>query len=371
MYKPKKIILTAGPSITQKEVRYVVDAVKNGWNRNWAGYIHKFEKKFSEYIGVRYAIATCGGAGALHLALASLEIGPGDEVILPEITYWACSDVVRYLGAKPVFADILKDTWCIDPISIKKNITKKTRAIMPVYTYGNLIEVDEILEISRKYKIPIVEDACPAVGSLYKGKKPGSFGEFGAFSFQGAKIMVTGFGGMLVTDSEKLYKRALFLNSRGENPNKQFWQLEVGYTHEMSNIQAALGLAQLERIEELVSKKRKIFSWYYERLKDIDGISLNYERPNTVSNMWMTSIVLNKNFGISRDEFRDKLKKKKIDNRPFFYPISMFPLYKSKRKENPGAYHVGLQGINLPSGVMLTEKEVDYVASQVANLLLK
>lgn len=367
MYKPSKLILTAGPSISSKEIKYVTDSVKNGWNWHYMDYLEKFEEEFAKYIGVKYAISTSGGTGALHLALAALGIGKGDEVIVPEITYFACSDVVMLLGARPVFVDLLKDTWCIDPVKLEKAITKKTKAIMPVHIYGNPCEMDEIMRVARKYKLKVVEDACPAVGTLYKNKKPGSFGDFGAFSFQGAKIMITGFGGMLVTNSEKLYQEAKYINNHGEDPNKKFWQTSVGYTFEMSNIQAALGLAQLERIEEFVDKKRKIFDWYYERLKDVDGISLNSERPNTKSNRWMSSIILDKDFGISRDQLRAELKKKLIDTRPFFYPISMFPMY--KEQNTPVAHHLGLDGINLPSGLMLQEEEVNYIATVLKNIL--
>lgn len=367
MFKPKDTILTAGPSISKKEVQYVTDAVKNGWNRHWGDYIHKFEEKFADYIGVKYALATCGGTGALHLALAALGVGKGDEVILPEITYFSCADVVVYLGAKPVFVDILKDTWCMDPEKLKKAITKKTKAIMPVHLYGNPADMDEILEIARKNKLHIVEDACPAIGSVYKGKKPGSFGDFGAFSFQGAKIMVTGYGGMLVTDNKKMFERALFLNGHGEERGKKFWQIEIGYSHEMSNIQAALGLAQLERVETFVSKKRKIFDWYYKRLGNIKGISMNYERPETKSNRWMTSIILDKDFGISRDEVIKKLKENMVDSRPFFWPISMFPMYETQN--SPVARYLSFNGINLPSGLERNEEEIDYVSRMIKKIL--
>lgn len=367
MYTPKKTILTAGPSVSQKEISYVLDAAKNGWNEHWTDYTHKFEEKFAKYVGAKYAFTTSGGTGALQLALATLGIGPGDEVILPEITYFACSDVIRLLGAKPVFADILKDTWAIDPKSIEKLITKKTRAVMPVHIYGNLCEMDEIQKIARKYKLFIVEDACPAIGSLYHNKHSGTFGNFGAFSFQGAKIMVTGVGGMLVTNNKKLFEKALYLNNHGEDPKKKFWQTSIGYTFEMSNLQAAFGLAQLERIEDFVSKKRMIFSWYFKRLKDIEGISLNFERPHTRSNRWMTSIILDKKFKLKRDEIIQKLKKEMIDTRPFFYPISMFPMYKEVK--TPIAHHVGLNGINLPSGLNLTEDQIEYISKKVRKCL--
>lgn len=368
MFTPKKSILTAGPSITQKEINYVTDAIKHGWNEHYADYIDRFEKAFAHYIGVKYALTTSGGTGALWLGLAALGIGQGDEVIIPEITYFACSDVVMLLGAKPVFVDILKDTWCIDPEKLEKAISKKTKAIMPVYLYGNLCEMDEIMRIAKKYNLFVVEDACPAIGSVYKGRKPGGFGHCAAFSFQGAKIMVTGFGGMFVTNNKKLYEKVSYLNNHGEEPKRKFWQTSVGYTFEMPNYAAALGLAQLERIEKFVTKKRRIFDWYYKRLHHIDGISMNFERARTKSNRWMTSIILDEKFKYTRDELIKKLKEYNIDSRPFFYPSSMFPMY--KEQNTPVAHHVGLNGINLPSGLMRTEEEIDYVYRVLKKLLI-
>lgn len=365
--KPKKLILTAGPSISNKEVSYILDAVKNGWNEHYNDYVGRLENKMAQYVGSKYAMATSGGTGALHLALAALGVSPGDEVILPEITFYACSDVVMLLGAKPVFVDVLADTWCIDPTAIEKAISKRTKAIMPVHIYGNPCEMDEILTIVKKHNIPIVEDACPALGSIYKGKRPGSFGKFGAFSFQGAKIAVTGIGGMLVTSDAKLFEKAKYLNRHGEDPKKKFWQTSVGYKYAMSNIQAALGLGQLERIESFVSKKRQIFKWYKEKLGNVPGITMNFERPGTRSNFWMSCIILGKEIKKSRDEVRDLLRKKLIDTRPFFYPISMFPIYKEQK--TPVAHHVGLRGINLPSGLQLKKEEIDYISKIVLDIL--
>lgn len=367
MYKPQSLILTAGPSISKKEIDYVTDAITNGWNQHWADYIHKFEKAFAEYIGVKYAIATDGGTGALELGLAGLGIGPGDEVILPEITYFACSDVIKLRGAEPVFVDLLPDTWCIDPAKIEEKITSKTKAIMPVHIYGNPAEMDEVMAIAKKHNLFVIEDACPAVGTVYKGKRPGSFGNCAAFSFQGAKIMVTGYGGMFVTDDEKLYEKVKYLNGHGEDPHKKFWQTSVGYSNEMTNLQAALGLAQLERIEEFVDKKRQIFDWYHERLHDIEGLSMNSERPNTKSNKWMTSIIFDKDFGISRNDFIKALRGKMVDSRPFFFPISMFPMY--KEQNTPVAHHLSEHGVNLPSGLNLKEEEVDYVCHMIKTIL--
>lgn len=367
LYAPDKTILTAGPSISDKEIRYICDAAKNGWNDHAFDYKYKFQKKFAQYVGAKYAIATTGGTHSLHLGLAALGVGPGDEVIIPEITYFACSDVVKLLGAKPVFVDVLRSTWCLDPEKLKKAITKKTKTIMPVHIYGNSCEIEEIMKIANENNLTVIEDACPAVGTLYKEKNVGSFGDFGAFSFQGAKIMVIGTGGMLTTNSEKLYERALFLNDHGEVSARKFWQTEVGYEFDMSNLQAAFGLAQLERIEEFVKKKREIFDWYFKRLGGIEGISMNHESLGTRTNRWMTSIILDRNFGLTRDEFRLKMKKMKIDTRPFFYPISMFPMY--NEQNTPAAHHVGLQGINLPSGLTRTEEEIDYISKCVHKVL--
>lgn len=367
MYKPKELILTAGPSISEKEIKYVNDAVKNGWNFRMSEYKDKLEKEFARYVGTRYAIGTSGATGAMHLALASLDINPGDEVILPDLCFYAASDVVMHRGAKPVFVDVLPDTWCINPYKIKKAITKKTKAIMPVYMYGNLCEMEEISAISKQYGLALVEDAAPALGSIYKGKKPGTFGEFGAYSFQGAKIAVSGIGGILITNNKRLYEKAQMLNNHGQDPKRKFWQIKIGYSYHMSNIQAALALAQLERIEEFVKKKNNIFKWYKNKLTKIEGISLNPEKPNTRSNKWMSSIVLNKKFKFTRDQLILQLRKNMIDARPFFYPVSMFPMYKNH--DTPVAHHIGLNGINLPSGVNLKKEQVDYICSVLAKLL--
>lgn len=367
LQKPKKTILTAGPSISSKEIRYVTDAVKTGWNRKYRDYTDRFEKKFAKYVGVKYALTTSGGTGALWLSLAAADIGPGDEVLLPEITYFACSDVVVLLGATPVFVDVLPDTWCIDPADMERKITKKTKAVMPVYLYGNVPEIKEIMSVAKKYKLFVVEDACPAMGSTYYGGHAGSFGDCAAFSFQGAKIMVTGFGGMFVTNNKSLYEKVCYLNAHGEDPKRKFWQTSVGYTFELPNIAAALGLAQLERLSVLVQKKRQIYKWYTSMLSDIDGLSFNVEHKHTFTNKWMTSIVLQKKFRYSRNELIAQLKKYNIDSRPFFYPISTFPMYKTAH--NPVAAQVSENGINLPSGHDRTEKEITYVCQVLKKLL--
>lgn len=367
MYKPDKMILTAGPSISQKEVKYVLDAVKNGWNFNYRDYLNKFEKAFADYIGVKYAWSTSSGTAALHVALLALDLKKGDEVILPEIGFVAAANAISYLGAKPVFVDVEKDTWCLDPNLIEKKITKKTKAIMPVHIYGSLTDMDPITKLAKQYDLKVIEDACPSVGSTYKGKKTGSLGDIAAFSFQGAKILVTGEGGMVVTNDANLYEKARYWGDHAKDKNKAFWNTDVGYMYRMANLLGALGLAQLERIETLIKKKRRIYNWYKKRLGTIEGISMNVEREGTRNIYWMSSIVLDKDFGMTREQLMSKLKDKLVDTRPFFYPMSMMPMW--KEEDTPIAHHVGTHGINLPSGVNLTEEQVDYVAHTIKGIL--
>lgn len=371
MYKPKKTILTAGPSITPKEINYVLDAVKNGWNFHFNDYVERFEKLFAKYIGVKHAIATSSGTGALHLSLLAMGIKEGDEVILPEISAVASANVVTYVRAKPIFVDVERDTWCIDPQSFKKAITKRTKAVMPVHLYGHPANMGEINKIARENGLLVLEDACPSLGATFEGKKTGSLGDMAAFSFQGAKIVVTGEGGMLATNNSKLFEKAAYIANLGRDKKRgAFWHTLIGYKYKMSNLQAALGLGQLERIEGLIKKKRRIFEWYYKKLGSIEGLSMNTEKPWARNVYWMSSIVIDRKLSITRDEFMKELKSSMIDTRPFFFPFSMLPMYRAS-VHNDVAYHVGLRGINLPSGVNLTKKEVDYVSSQVTDILNK
>ena len=371
MYKPKKTILTAGPSITPKEINYVLDAVKNGWNFHFNDYVEKFEKSFAKYIGVKHAITTSSGTGALHLSLLAMGIGEGDEVILPEISAVASANVVTYVRAKPIFVDVEEDTWCIDPQSFRKAITKRTKAVMPVHIYGHPANMGEINKIAKESGLFVLEDACPSLGGTFEGKKTGSLGDMAAFSFQGAKIVVTGEGGMLVTNNSKLFEKAAYIADLGRDRKKgAFWHTLIGYKYKMSNLQAALGLGQLERVESLIKRKRRIFEWYYKKLGSIEGLSMNTEKPWARNVYWMSCIVIDRKLSITRDEFMKELKNKMIDTRPFFFPFSMLPMYKTN-VDNPVAYHVGLKGINLPSGVNLTKEEVDYISAQVIDILNK
>ena len=258
------MILTAGPSITKLEKKYVLDAVSNGWNNNWNDYLFKLEESFKKYFKVKYAIPTSSCTGAMHLILEALGIKKGDEVIVPDTTWVATASVVKYVGAKPVFADVDQDSWTICIKSLKKKINKKTKAIIAVHLYGHPSRMDEIVKIAKKYKIYLIEDAAPAVGAKYNNKLVGTFGIAAAFSFQGAKLVVSGEGGMIITSNQTLNKKIRQLAAHGRGNNKKkgpFWIEKVGYKYSMSNIQAALCLAQFERLKEIIDKKRKIFNW--------------------------------------------------------------------------------------------------------------
>lgn len=361
--RPEKTTLTAGPSITEKEISYVTDAVTNGWNSHWGDYVAKFERTFAEYVGTRHALSTSSCTGALHLILAGLGVKPGDEVIVPEITWIATASAACYMGAKPVFVDVEEDTWCMCPKSLAKAITPRTKVIMPVHIYGHPANMDEIMPIAEKHGIDVVEDAAPSLGANIRGKRTGSFGRAAAFSFQGAKIMVTGEGGMLVTNDTELYERIKGLWDHGRDPHKTFWNSSIGYKYKMSNIQAALGLAQVERIEELVEKKREIYRWYAEGLQGCPHIKLNAERPGCRNIMWMSSLILSETSPITREELMKKLKEANVDSRPFFYPMSVFPMFEAAN--TPVAAKVSKGGINLPSGHNLTKDQVMFACEVI------
>ena len=362
-----KMILTAGPSITQREIDYVMDAVTNGVDEHWGDYIKRFEMEFAKYIGVKHALATSSCTGAMHMSLVGLGIGEGDEVIVPDMSWIATASAVCYTGATPVFADVLPDTWCIDAYDIRRKITKRTKAIIPVHLYGQPSDMNDIIDIAKRYGLFIVEDAAPSVGAMYHGRRTGSFGDVGCFSFQGAKSLSTGEGGMLVTDNTELFEKVKHYSEHGRS-GVGFDISDIGFKYKMSNLQAALGLAQLKRIEELVGKKRRIFSWYLDELGEIDGLRINGGMTDHIQpSYWMTSIVLEREFRVCRNVLMEKLKDRKIDTRPFFPPISSFRMF--KLVDNPTAIFLGNNGINLPSGHRITWDEVKYVCDCIKEIL--
>jgi perosamine synthetase len=366
--RPRRTIPIAGPSITEKEVEYIAEAARTGWHQDYLKYIKLFEQEFGAHCNRKFSLATSSGTGALHLAYAALGVGPGDEVIVPNITWIASIDPALHMGAVPVFADIEPDTWCIDPADIEHRITPRTKVILVVHLYGHMADMDPILEIAEKHGLKVLEDAAQAVGAHYHGAPAGSFGDFSAVSFTGTKTMVTGEGGMLLTDSAELHERAARLNDHCQDPDKRFWNEGLGYKYKMSNIEAACGLAQLERLDELVAKKRQIFGWYQDRLGGRGDLQLNCERSQTLNAYWMTTVVVDASRGIEKQELMDRLGEYGIQTRPFFYPLSDLPPLKAEA-DTPVAHDIAPRAINLPSAHDLTEDDVDYVCSALLAVL--
>jgi len=371
-------IRIAGPWITKKEIDYVTDAVTNAWYGNANVYHDRFEKAFAEYLGVRFAIALPSCTSAIHLSLLALGVGQGDEVIVPDITWIASAAPITYVGAIPVFADIDAETWCLSAKSFEQCITSKTKAVIPVDLYGNMPDMDAIQDIARRHGVAIIEDAAEAIGSEYKGKKAGSFGGTGVFSFHGSKTLTTGEGGMLVTDKDDIRQRVLFLRDHGRKPgDTAFFNTEVAYKYKMSSMQAALGLAQLERIDELIERKRRVFVWYQQQLGGIEGITLNREPIGTKNTYWMVTVILDHKFGIKKEGLIELMSARNIDCRPFFHPLSSLPAYghlsqaKEARKRNQVSYQISPYGINLPSSLSITKEEIVYVCEVLKDVVSK
>jgi perosamine synthetase len=338
------------PSITELEVEYATDAALNGWGDRCYEYINRFEEAFKAHLGVNYAIATSSCTGALHMGMAALGIGAGDEVILADTNWIATAAPIVHLGAKPIFVDILPDSWCIDPDLAEAAITPRTRAIIAVHLYGNLCDMDRLLAIGEKYGIPVIEDAAEAIGSVYHSKRAGSMGKFGSFSFHGTKTITTGEGGVFVTNDAELYETVLTLSNHGRarGQTKQFWADMVGFKYKMSNIQAAIGCAQIERIDELIDRKREILKYYRENLECLSGISMNPEPEGTVNGAWMPTIVFDQKAGITREQLQTSFKSENIDARVFFHPLSSLPMFEDKQL-NLNAWDIPNRAINLPS----------------------
>ena len=338
------------PSITKLEQDYAADAVATGWGEKCYDYLMRFEKEFRQYLGSEFSIATSSCTGAMHMGLAALGIGAGDEVILADTNWIATAAPIVHLGATPVFVDILADTWCIDPERVETAITKRTKAIIATHIYGNLCDMDRLLEIGKRHGIPVIEDAAEAIGSVWKGKRAGSMGCFGIFSFHGTKTLTTGEGGMFVTNDAALFERVLTLSNHGRarGQAKQFWPDMVGFKYKMSNVQAAIGCAQLERIEELVDRKREIMAFYRKNLEHLQGLSLNPEPPGTVNGAWMPTVVFAQELNVTREKLMEAFKIENIDARVFFWPLSSLPSFHPV-EQNTHAWDIPRRAINLPS----------------------
>jgi len=359
------------PSITDLEVNYATDAAANGWGERRYEYIERFESAFKAHLGVKHAIATSSCTGALHIGMAALGIGPSDEVIMADTNWIATAAPIVHLGAKPVFVDILPDTWCIDPDLAEAAITPRTKAIVAVHLYGNLCGMDRLLAIGEKHGIPIIEDSAEAIGSIWYGKRAGSMGAFGAFSFHGTKTITTGEGGMFVTNDDALYETVLTLSNHGRarGQTKQFWPDMVGFKYKMSNIQAAIGWAQMERVEDLIAEKRRIFHVYRDALAGIAGVAMNPEPAGTQNGYWMPTVVFDDRTGVTRERLQAAFAAENIDARVSFWPLSgTHPLRSYAGIDNEVGRSVAARAINLPTYNDISGEEQCRVVDVITNI---
>lgn len=346
------------PSLSGKELEYVTDCITSNWISSAGNYVQQFESNFADYCEVKYAISVCNGTAALHLSMLALDIGPNNEVIMPDLTFIATANAVSYTGAKPVFVDIDRKTWNIDPYQIEASITDKTKAIIPVHLYGHPVDIDPIMKIAEKYNLYVVEDAAEAHGAEYKQKKVGSFGDMGIFSFYGNKIITTGEGGMITTNSKETANRLKILRDHGMSSSKRYWHPVLGYNYRLTNIQAAVGVAQLEKIDNILFSKRKIAERYIKRLFGIKGITLPPNEVWAKNVYWLFSIIIEDDFNITRDELIDHLSKHGIETRPFFPSLHTQPIYKTDNNY-PVSCAISEKGISLPSFVSINRYEID------------
>jgi len=366
----------AGPSISQREIDYVTDAATTGWYDGAGEYPHRFERAFASYLEVKHAVSLPSCTSGLHLALAALGIGPGDEVIVPDVTWIASAAPISYVGAVAVFADIDERTWCLSSQSVRECITEKTKAILAVDLYGGIADYAELRLLAEEHGLKIIEDAAEAFGSEYEGCKAGTLGDVAAFSFHGSKTMSTGEGGMLVTDDDELYARVMQLRDHGREPGDVlFRNMEVAFKYKMPPVSAAIGLGQVERAEELVVRKREIFNWYHEALSEVNGVQLNHEPDNTKNSYWMVTAVLDPKLGWPKEKLMGALDKEGIDSRPMFYPLSSLSAYDGvfqsamARDRNEVSYRITPWGINLPSALCLKKGQVQRVVDALIQIL--
>ena len=350
------------PSLKGNEKKYVNECLDSTWISSKGKYVKEFEDSFANYIDVKYATGVCNGTIALHLALITLGIGQGDEVIVPTFTYISSVNTVAYTGATPIFIDSLSDTWQMDSEDVKKKITQKTKAIMPVHLYGHPCNMDKICKIAKDNNIFVIEDAAESFGSKYREKHAGTFGDIAAFSFFGNKTITTGEGGMVVTNDKTLFDRAVHFKGQGLAKYREYWHDVIGYNYRMTNICAAIGLAQLERADEIIAKKRQIAKWYDEYLNGLP-IELHREADNVFHSYWMYTILVES--PDIREKLREYLKDNGIETRPTFCPIHTMPMYCKKYQKHPVAEDISWRGINLPSYPDLNKADIKNICNHI------
>lgn len=368
---PEKIHFT-GPSITDLEIEHVIDAVKNGWLDQYNHHVHLLEDEIKKQTSIKHVLATHTGTAALHLCTSALGLGPGDEVICVDFSYVATSYAIDYVGATPVFVDIEPDSWCIDPKKIEQAITSKTKAIMMVHTYGHMADMPAILEIAKKYNLKVIEDAAAAVGSSLNGKLAGTWGDVGIFSFNGTKIVGAGEGGCVMTNDAKIFSQITSLASMGRTDlAREFWSEQLGFQYCIGNLSAAVAIGQVKRIEELVAKKRQIYSWYTENMKGWGEITFQKEREGSRANWSYPTVILNEKWGKHRDQIVMQMKEKKVIARATFPQMRKLPIHQSRQFECPNSDRLSNFGFSLPSALHLNQKQITTVCETLRSVLDK
>ena len=364
----RQFIPVAETVLDGNEKKYVLDCLETGWISGSGKYVDNFEWQFAAFCGVEHAVAVASGTAGLHLALLALGVGPGDEVIVPDLTYVASANAVTYCGAKPVLADVDSANWTLDPEDVARKISPATKAVMPVHLYGHPADIDPILELARAHNLYVIEDAAEAHGAEYKGRRVGSLSDIGVFSFFGNKIITTGEGGMLTTDDEKLAEKIRLLKGQGMDPARRYWFPIVGYNYRMTNIQAAIGLAQLERIDWFIEKKREVAALYDEALRSLP-VSTPHEADWARSVYWLYSVCLPEEF--DRDKVMAQLLEQGIETRPFFHPMHHLPPYYQRDGDStlPITTSLAARGINLPSSALLSEEDISFIAHALQSCL--
>jgi perosamine synthetase len=360
----KHKIPVAEPEIGEEELKNVVEAVKSGWVSSKGPFIERFEKSFSRYIGVKHGVATSNGTTALHLALSGLGVGRGDKVLVPSLTFVAVANAVTYTGAEAVFIDSHPEYWCINPSKIKKKIDDQTKGVIVVHLYGHPCDMDEIMCIAENHKLHVIEDCAEAHGAEYKGMKVGSFGTVSCFSFYGNKIITTGEGGMCLTNNEELAEKMRVLRDHGMNPKKKYWHDIIGFNYRMTNLQAALGVAQLKKIDRLIAKKREIANIYKKLLQDLSTVTLAPEMPWAKNVYWLYSVLVKKAL---RNKIIEHLEKQGIEARPFFHPLHTMPPYEHNLTL-PVAEELSARGLNLPSGPQLSREQAEEIVESLRKI---
>ena len=346
------------PDITSREKELVNQCLETGWISSRGEFVERFEKAFADYVGSEYAISVCNGTVALHVALLAMGVGPGDEVIVPTLTYISSANAVAYTGATPIFVDSTPGTWTIDPEDVRRVITPKTRAIMPVHLYGQSCHMEELAKIASEHNLLLIEDCAEAIGTYCSDRHVGTLGDISTFSFYGNKTITTGEGGMIITNNPSLADRCRHLKGQGLAKHREYWHDIVGYNYRMTNICAAIGVAQLERIEETLQRKKEIAELY--RLNLETHFEFQYMEPGMTHSHWMECILVPS--PAQRDPLREHLQKNGIETRPVFYPIHSMPMYASFYRRMPQAENIASRGITLPSYPGLTNDEISYIA---------